>query len=641
MKKTLLTIILIFLLCNAKQIFAQGLCNVGGGGFELDKSEGCAPLRVNIKNTVPNSFNTGYAVQYDGGQNPLVQQDLDFTNYSYPGEYTILQVASISTGRITACKKVTVYDSRTPDFQYTSCGGGKIKLIFINNDIIQKYDRVEINWGDNKNQTWNKGDAFELEHDYADVTSSPAIKIKGIYNANPSCPEGIERVFNVSFQQPLLKNIQISQLEMRGNGNLEIRYEGLSAISTSIMTSSDGGQTYANGGSKTSGGTQFFRVSGLNATQSYKLKLASMDLCGGKLDSEIATSMALKGSTADEKNSLSWNKYGDPTGFKEYQLTRDGVILKTFTDINTISFEDEDVQCGDNYEYILTALTNTVTSISAPLLIKTITLSPKAVEQAYVTVKADDLIELTAVIPGSGSKNNYDILIERSVGGISNFKKVNTLFSETVYEDLDVKANQNSYCYRMTYQNACGQKSVVSQPVCSVLLQNQSPLLGWTSEKPFIDEMDSFTLIQTGSSGSVDEKNQNLANTYYPNLNGKSDPEYTFQIRADSKSGNFQSFSNIITYKRDADIFFPDAFSPNGDGINDIFEVRAAMFKTFNMSVLNRWGEVVFHSTDMTKGWDGTIKGMLAPVGSYICSIEIVDNLDQTVKKNGTFVLLK
>jgi len=642
MKKILPIYILVMILAGSYTIVsAQGLCSQGGGGFQLSpKSEGCAPLAVNINSTV-NGTSFAYTQYYDGvTDNPTLVRNAKQFIYSIPGEYTLLQSANVNGQEVYHCEKVKIYESRTINTQYTSCGAGKIRLQIVDDVVSQAYDYIEIDWGDKTNKhIWNKGNAFEIEHNYLSLSTNYAIAVKGIYTANKTaCSEGTGTPFPVVFQQPQLKNIQIKSVQMTGSGRLVVVYEGLTSIATDIMYSTDG-VNYEFGGTKIAGGTQTSNFS-LNASQSYKIKLASRDLCGEKQDSDIITSMALKGSSENEKNSITWNKYSNETDFSGYTLFRDGVEIQSFTDINTNSFSDEDVQCGDNYEYYIIAKTKTVTSTSAPLTIKTTLSSPNAIDQAFVNVVNEGLIEVTANIPGAGTKTNYDLVVERSEnGGI--FKKVNTLYGEATYQDFDVKVNDSGYCYRLIYQNSCGQRAPASEPICSILLKNESPLLSWTPEKPFLDEIDSYSIIRKGAAGSDDIRNVKLVNTYYPDLTKLNDLSFTFQVRADSKNGNYQSVSNHITYKKDTDIFAPDAFSPNEDGYNDTFEVKAVMFKTFKMLVMNRWGEVIFYSEDITKGWNGMIKGKPAPVDSYIWRIEIVNNLDQTVKKNGTFVLLK
>jgi gliding motility-associated-like protein len=61
----------------------------------------------------------------------------------------------------------------------------------------------------------------------------------------------------------------------------------------------------------------------------------------------------------------------------------------------------------------------------------------------------------------------------------------------------------------------------------------------------------------------------------------------------------------------------PSAFSPNGDGVNDILFVRGSNFTEFELMIFSRWGEMVFQTTDISQGWDGTFKGKPSPVDAY------------------------
>jgi gliding motility-associated-like protein len=70
--------------------------------------------------------------------------------------------------------------------------------------------------------------------------------------------------------------------------------------------------------------------------------------------------------------------------------------------------------------------------------------------------------------------------------------------------------------------------------------------------------------------------------------------------------------------------FIPNAFSPNGDGLNDIFRVYAQYSNiSFKMMIYDRWGQEVFYSGDIAKGWDGTYKGRECPPESYVWVINI------------------
>lgn len=69
------------------------------------------------------------------------------------------------------------------------------------------------------------------------------------------------------------------------------------------------------------------------------------------------------------------------------------------------------------------------------------------------------------------------------------------------------------------------------------------------------------------------------------------------------------SLSNIAEAVPNPTMYIPSAFTPNGDGINDFFGVKAEGIKQFKMEIYNRWGELVFTSENMLELWDGTFKG--------------------------------
>lgn len=67
------------------------------------------------------------------------------------------------------------------------------------------------------------------------------------------------------------------------------------------------------------------------------------------------------------------------------------------------------------------------------------------------------------------------------------------------------------------------------------------------------------------------------------------------------------------------DLWFPSAFTPNGDGKNDIIRPRGSLnlIDDYSLAIYNRWGEQVFQSTDIYAGWDGRFNGVMADLGTY------------------------
>lgn len=68
-------------------------------------------------------------------------------------------------------------------------------------------------------------------------------------------------------------------------------------------------------------------------------------------------------------------------------------------------------------------------------------------------------------------------------------------------------------------------------------------------------------------------------------------------------------------------LYIPNAFSPNGDGVNDLFTVQSSVPTAFNMHIFNRWGSLLFQ-TDNSLPWDGSVNGDRVPDGVYIYIIE-------------------
>jgi hypothetical protein len=87
-------------------------------------------------------------------------------------------------------------------------------------------------------------------------------------------------------------------------------------------------------------------------------------------------------------------------------------------------------------------------------------------------------------------------------------------------------------------------------------------------------------------------------------------------------------------------IFIPNAFSPNGDNENDVLFVRGQLIEGMLFRIFDRWGEMVFESTDRTIGWDGTFRGkQLDPdVYDYYLKAVCVDGAESIIKGNITLM---
>jgi len=98
----------------------------------------------------------------------------------------------------------------------------------------------------------------------------------------------------------------------------------------------------------------------------------------------------------------------------------------------------------------------------------------------------------------------------------------------------------------------------------------------------------------------------------------------------------------VISNKcRTEDVFVPNTFTPNNDGHNDILYVRSSVVQELYFAVYNRWGEMVFETNDITKGWDGTYKGMLADPAVFAWYLRAKCVNGDELKKKGNTTLIR
>ena len=101
----------------------------------------------------------------------------------------------------------------------------------------------------------------------------------------------------------------------------------------------------------------------------------------------------------------------------------------------------------------------------------------------------------------------------------------------------------------------------------------------------------------------------------------------------------------ISTFCRNSQVFVPNAFTPDGDGLNDVLMVRGKGIFVTNFRIFNRWGELVFQKSnfnpnDKQFGWDGKVRGVLATPDVFVYTAEVVcDNgIKYTYKGNTTLL---
>jgi gliding motility-associated-like protein len=126
-----------------------------------------------------------------------------------------------------------------------------------------------------------------------------------------------------------------------------------------------------------------------------------------------------------------------------------------------------------------------------------------------------------------------------------------------------------------------------------------------------------------------------------PKVNISSDQTYIIEIMNASGCITRDTVQVKVQHSK-VNAYVPTAFTPNGNGQND--RLRPVLFnipKLTYFKVFNRWGQLVFQTSQMGEGWDGTLKGKEQPSESYRWILECVDANGNTIKRSGTSLLIK
>jgi gliding motility-associated-like protein len=116
---------------------------------------------------------------------------------------------------------------------------------------------------------------------------------------------------------------------------------------------------------------------------------------------------------------------------------------------------------------------------------------------------------------------------------------------------------------------------------------------------------------------------------------------YTICLIASDTNNCVDTACKDISIDVTKSIGVPSAFSPNGDGVNDVLYVRGYRIKAFRLRIYNRWGNLVFETDNKVKGWDGTYKGAPQVEETYAYTLEATFTDGSTIQKAGSISLLR
>lgn len=211
--------------------------------------------------------------------------------------------------------------------------------------------------------------------------------------------------------------------------------------------------------------------------------------------------------------------------------------------------------------------------------------------------------------------------------------------------------NPGTYSITTTIQDINGCKSKNTAPFQITVYPRPQPDFSWEPYDPTLIE-NNVSFVSSYINGPITNYHWDFGDvhnlTYDTSSLKNPQHEYTaigvypVTLIETNIHGCTDTITKNLTVTEDFLLYVPNAFTPNGDGMNDVFQAKGMGFKpeSFEMLIYDRWGNLVFKSNDVYKGWDGTFKGVLAPNDVYVYKVKCVSGMRGVRKEHTGHVTL-
>jgi gliding motility-associated-like protein len=304
------------------------------------------------------------------------------------------------------------------------------------------------------------------------------------------------------------------------------------------------------------------------------------------------------------------------------------------TGTNSPTYSNDSLANGDSIRCILTLdsscstpVLDTSNSLSIPLI-------PLPVTSVSITASANDIcqndtITFTAAPANGGSAPAYQWEVNGTNEGLNS-----AVFSTNTLQ------NGDSVTCRLLSSQVCAQP--VSSAAIAPLIR-AAPVVAIRADTviPFGQEVQLQTTVDTPVSSYQWTPVNTLNNPSIADPIANPPTSTLYQVSVLGFDGCTATASiDIKVYRA---LKMPNAFTPNGDGQNDIFRVPPLLQITVvNFSVYDRLGARVFFTSNSSEGWDGRFNGRPQPAGTYVWQLEYIDQLTgKAAAANGTVMLIR
>ncbi|GAB4034526.1 hypothetical protein GCM10028809_40200 [Spirosoma gilvum] len=606
----------------------------------------CVGSPVNVVGVPPNLISAQYNFEYDGKStiDKVALSPTKAHTYSTPGSYTIIQSGTgngAGTGTI-FCKEVTVVPVDQVKFTVNVCSGRRA-IVVPDGSTLGQYDSYEIRWGDGTVERKTRAELTnQPSHTYGNAGNLVyTITLQGVYNPPADCKSTVSQSTPISLigtpTQPT-----ISALKTVDDKTITIDYQVNTGITVQLYQKING--TYSPIG-KTSNGGGTFTVP-TDAKQVQCFQVVTQDACNSApVKSDEVCSLVLDAKAENKQNTLSWQPYaGTATQFRFYRIRRNNAVNGQVTSRTTATYTDaNNIVCGTQYCYTLEATVGPTTITSQQTCVSGINDgTPGDIEGVVVSIE-NNRPRVVASLPAASGSSTYTLVVSRASGSSGTYQPVGTLVNQNSFVDDSADPSAGSYCYQVSYQSACGLASKPSEPVCTVFLTSESPKgIDWSANSPFTPSKVAEYIVEVIDSVNNTKREIRVSSNTHLDLTDADLESQTQKYRIiTASSDGTVSYSNFYTFRSEAKIWIPDAFTPDGDGVNEVFLAKGIYFDQFRMTIFDRWGEVVFTTTNKQEGWDGNVNGQRALEGQYMYRIEVIDQTGMKTVRTGGLLLIR
>lgn len=407
-----------------------------------------------------------------------------------------------------------------------------------------------------------------------------------------------------------------------------------------------------------------------NVSELYRL--AVLDSCGnisplGTFHKTIYLSVSFNicSATAD----LIWNKYVNwSPGVTQYEIwksvnTGPFTLLGTNTSTDT-SYLDTGLVLGTPYCYFILATNGTKTSSSNRVCFSPNVTQPPAYHYArYATVTSDKSILLKAHVDFSSSVKYYQIQRATGTGPFSVIAPLVLPTGSTItYVDNAVNTTTNSYIYKIDAMDSCYHVITTTNQDTTMLLSasiapNVDINLSWNDYGSWLGKVDHYEIYRSvdgvwGATAIGTTPYTGTGATYMDVIDTAiilhSLGKFCYYIAAIEGGGNTYGFtdssrSNITCINHYPKFFVPNTFTPNNDGINDVFKPKMGFVdpNNYTLTIFDRTGTPVFESNHPDIGWPGTKKGHACQAGVYMYMVNCKASNGEDSRISGTVSLFR